>query len=126
MDRYRQSIFYHNHRCFSLYIEKIKPDLIVVHGDRVEALAGAIVGSLNNILVSHIEGGELSGTIDELIRHSVSKMSHIHLVSNEKAKKRLLQLGEYSESIFVLGSPDLDLMNEKTLPDLKTVKKYPL
>ena len=45
-------------------------------------------------------------------------------VSNEKAKKRLLQLGEYSESVFVLGSPDLDLMNEKTLPDLKTVKNY--
>jgi len=54
---------------FSTYIKNVKPDLIVVHGDRVEALAGAIVGSLNNILVAHIEGGELSGTIDELIRH---------------------------------------------------------
>ena len=49
---------------FSKYVAKIKPDLIVVHGDRVEALAGAIVGSLNNILVAHIEGGEISGTID--------------------------------------------------------------
>lgn len=72
---------------FSLYVGEIKPELIVVHGDRVEALAGAIVGSLNNILVTHIEGGEISGTIDELIRHAVSKMSHIHLVANDEAKK---------------------------------------
>ncbi|AFL69175.1 UDP-N-acetylglucosamine 2-epimerase [Sulfurospirillum barnesii] len=101
---------------FSHYIAEIKPDLIVVHGDRVEALAGAIVGSLNNILVTHIEGGEISGTIDELIRHAVSKMSHVHLVANEEAKKRLLQLGEIEESIQVIGSPDLDLMNPAHLP----------
>jgi UDP-N-acetylglucosamine 2-epimerase (hydrolysing) len=109
---------------FSQYIKQINPDLIVVHGDRVEALAGAIVGSLNNILVAHIEGGEVSGTIDELIRHSVTKMSHIHLVSNLEAKKRLLQLGEFEESVFVLGSPDLDLMLESTLPSFKTVVDY--
>ena len=109
---------------FSQYIEHVKPDLIVVHGDRVEALAGAIVGSLNNILVAHIEGGEVSGTIDELIRHSVSKMSHIHLVANNEAKNRLIQLGEFKNSIFVLGSPDLDLMNERNLPDLSTCKSY--
>ena len=109
---------------FSEYIANQKPDLIVVHGDRVEALAGAIVGSLNNILVSHIEGGEISGTIDELIRHSVSKLSHLHLVSNEEAKKRLVQMGELETSIFVIGSPDLDLMNPAYLPSLKTVKEY--
>lgn len=109
---------------FSQYIEQINPDLIVVHGDRLEALAGAIVGSLNNILVAHIEGGELSGTIDELIRHSVSKMSHIHLVANNEAKKRLIQLGEFDKSVFILGSPDLDLMNENNLPDLIKVKDY--
>ena len=109
---------------FSNYVAEKKPDLIVVHGDRVEALAGAIVGSLNNILVAHIEGGEISGTIDELIRHSVSKMSHIHLVANEEAKKRLVQLGEYENSIFVIGSPDLDLMNPSQLPALDFVKEY--
>ena len=109
---------------FSQFINQISPDLIVVHGDRVEALAGAIVGSLNNILVAHIEGGEISGTIDELIRHSVSKMSHIHLVSNIEAKRRLIQLGEFDKSIFILGSPDLDLMNEKNLPDLVKAKNY--
>ena len=109
---------------FSQYIEQINPDLIVVHGDRLEALAGAIVGSLNNTLVAHIEGGELSGTIDEVIRHSVSKMSHIHLVANDEAKKRLIQLGEFDKSIFILGSPDLDLMNENSLPNLTIVKDY--
>ena len=77
---------------FSEYIKSLNPDLIVVHGDRVEALAGAISGSINNYLVAHIEGGEVSGTIDELIRHSVSKMSHIHLVANNEAKNRPLYL----------------------------------
>ena len=109
---------------FSHYISEIKPDLIVVHGDRVEALAGAIVGSLNNILVAHIEGGEISGTIDELIRHSVSKLSQLHLVANQEARKRLIQLGEFEDSIFVLGSPDLDLMNPEHLPALEKVKNY--
>ena len=109
---------------FSHYIAEIKPDLIVVHGDRVEAMAGAIVGSLNNILVAHIEGGEVSGTIDELIRHSVSKLSHIHLVTNQEAKQRLLQLGELESSIFVIGSPDLDLMDSKNLPTLSESKTY--
>jgi len=109
---------------FSHYVKLINPDLIVVHGDRVEALAGAIVGSLNNILVAHIEGGEISGTIDELIRHSVSKLSHIHFVSNEDAKRRLIQMGEIEESIFVIGSPDIDLMNSKNLPSIEEAKKY--
>ena len=108
----------------SLHCKNNNPDLIVVHGDRVETLAGAIVGSLNNILVAHIEGGELSGTVDELIRHSVSKLSHIHFVSNEDAAKRLLQMGEIESSIFTIGSPDIDIMFSEKLPDLATAKKY--
>ncbi len=109
---------------FSGYIKNIKPDLIIVHGDRVEALAGAIVGSLNNILVAHIEGGEISGTIDGLIRHSVSKMSHIHYASNENARHRLLQMGEMKSSIKVIGSPDVDIMFSNELPSIDEVKKY--
>lgn len=109
---------------FSAYVNNIKPDLIIVHGDRVEALAGAIVGSLNNILVAHIEGGEVSGTIDELIRHSVSKMSHLHFVSNKEAESRLLQMGEMPNSIKVIGSPDVDIMFSNSLPTLETSKSY--
>ena len=108
----------------SSYVKTVAPDMIIVHGDRVETLAGAIVGSLNNILVSHIEGGELSGTVDELIRHSVSKLSHIHFVSNQEAKKRLLQMGEIKSSIFTIGSPDIDIMFSNELPNLEIVKKY--
>jgi UDP-N-acetylglucosamine 2-epimerase (hydrolysing) len=109
---------------FSEYTKTIKPDLIIVHGDRVEAMAGAIVGSLNNILVAHIEGGEVSGTIDELIRHSVSKLSHIHYVSNENAKRRLIQMGETINSIHIIGSPDIDIMFSNELPSIEEVKLY--
>lgn len=105
------------------FCKKIKPDMIIVHGDRVETLAGAIVGSFNNILVSHVEGGEISGTIDELIRHAVTKLSHIHFVSNKEAKKRLIQLGENKNSIFIIGSPDIEIMLSKDLPSLNETKK---
>lgn len=109
---------------FSHFVTGLNPDLIVVHGDRVEALAGSIVGSLNNILVAHIEGGEISGTIDELIRHATSKMSHIHYVSNDRAKQRLIQMGELSESIFVIGSPDVDIMFSPDLPGIHAVRDH--
>ena len=108
----------------SLYVKTSNPDMILVHGDRVETLAGAIVGSLNNILVAHIEGGEVSGTVDELIRHSVSKLSHIHFVSNSAAAKRLMQMGEIESSIFTIGSPDIDIMFSDSLPCISTVKDY--
>jgi UDP-N-acetylglucosamine 2-epimerase (hydrolysing) len=109
---------------FGQYVRLIQPDLVVVHGDRSEALAGAIVGSLNNVLVAHIEGGELSGTVDGLIRHSVSKMSHLHFVSNPEARRRLVQLGEDPESVFVIGSPDIDIMTSPDLPSLADVKAH--
>jgi len=109
---------------FSDYARMINPDLIIVHGDRVEALAGASVGAINNILVAHIEGGEISGTVDELIRHAVSKLSHTHFVANAEAKNRLLQMGEASNSIFEIGSPDMDAMLSENLPPLSEVKEH--
>jgi len=108
----------------SRYVQEFKPDMIVVHGDRVEALAGAMVGALRNILVAHIEGGEISGTIDEVIRHAVTKMSHIHFVANNEAANRLKQLGEHHESIFVIGSPDIDTMLSADLPSVEEAKDY--
>lgn len=108
----------------SRYVHENKPHMIVVHGDRVEALAGAIVGSMNNILVAHIEGGERSGTVDELIRHSVTKLSHFHLVSNKEAEDRIIQMGEKKDSVYVIGSPDIDVMKSGNLPSFETVKKY--
>ena len=106
------------------YVKETAPDMIIVHGDRVEPLAGAIIGALNNIRVAHIEGGEVSGTIDEIIRHSISKMSHLHFVANDQAKKRLIQLGENRETVHVIGSPDIDIMNSTDLPSLEEVQRY--
>ena len=124
-DRYYQMDLALSHTIdgFSKFIAEYEPDLIVVHGDRVEPLAASIVGALNNILVAHIEGGEVSGTIDDSIRHAISKLAHIHLVNDAKAKKRLLQLGENKDSIFIIGSPDLDILDSDTI-SLEDAKSY--
>lgn len=115
-------ILAHNILQLNKFVKKINPDMIFVHGDRVEAFAGAIVGSLNNIYVSHIEGGEISGTIDESIRHAISKLSNFHFVSNKLSKKNLIQMGENKKNIFVVGSPDIDIMLKNNF-DIKEVKK---
>lgn len=107
----------------SRYLHEYQVDMIVVHGDRVEALAGATAGALRNILVTHVEGGEISGTIDELMRHAISKLSHIHFVASDTAEKRLRQLGESPETIFKIGSPDVDAMLSAELPSLDQVKQ---
>lgn len=104
------------------YLREFPPDLLVVHGDRVETLAGAIAGVLNNVLVAHIEGGEVSGTVDELLRHAVTKLAHIHFVANEEAESRLIQMGEHPRSVFQIGSPDVDVMLSDSLPSLDEVK----
>lgn len=107
----------------SNYVNELNPDLIVIHGDRLEALAGAIVGAFNNVKVAHIEGGEVSGTIDESIRHAISKFAHVHFVANEEAKKRILQLGENGKSVYVIGSPDIDIMYSDKLPSIDDVRE---
>jgi UDP-N-acetylglucosamine 2-epimerase (hydrolysing) len=108
---------------FSNHVRQVKPDLIVVHGDRVEPLAGAIVGVLNNVKVAHIEGGEVTGTADEFMRHAISKLSSLHFVSNNEAKLRLIQLGEREKAVIVFGSPDIDIMLSDGLPKLANVKQ---
>lgn len=108
---------------FSRYIRELLPDLIVVHGDRVEALAATISGVMSNILVAHVEGGEVSGAIDESIRHAISKFAHVHFVNNTVSKTRLLQLGESSKSIFVIGSPDIDFIVKLNPIPIKEIKQ---
>lgn len=107
----------------SRFVGEQEPDLIVVHGDRLEALAGAIVGAFRNILVAHVEGGELSGTVDELIRHAVTKLSHTHFVANDAAASVLIQLGETETSVYPIGSPDIDVMLSGSLPGLPEVRE---
>ncbi|MBN2631631.1 MAG: UDP-N-acetylglucosamine 2-epimerase (hydrolyzing) [Rhodobacteraceae bacterium] len=93
---------------FSDYITEYKPHLIVIHGDRIEALAGALVAATNYIASAHIEGGEVSGTIDEMFRHCNTKLATHHFVSSDVAKRRVMALGEPEEAIHVIGSPELD------------------
>jgi UDP-N-acetylglucosamine 2-epimerase (hydrolysing) len=107
----------------SKILEENPIDLLVVHGDRVEALAGAATSSLKNIRVAHIEGGEQSGTVDNIIRHAISKFSHFHFVANSSAKKVLEKIGEKPDAIFVIGSPETDVLLSDNLPDLDSVKK---
>jgi UDP-N-acetylglucosamine 2-epimerase (hydrolysing) len=103
-------------------VHEERPDAIVVHGDRVEAMAGALVGALTNVRVVHIEGGEVSGTIDDSLRHSISKQAHVHLVANDTAARRLRQLGEERERIFVVGSPEIDILTSPSLPTARQVR----
>lgn len=93
---------------FSGFVRAHKPDLVVVHGDRVEALACALVCATNYIRCAHVEGGEVSGTIDEIFRHCNTKLSSDHFVSSKTAKSRVMALGEVPDSIYVIGSPELD------------------
>ena len=74
-------------------------------------------------MVCHIEGGELSGTVDELIRHAITKLSHVHFVANSTSKNRLLQMGESDKSVFITGSPEVDIMLSDGLPNILEVKK---
>lgn len=103
-------------------VDEFRPDLLVVHGDRIEALAGAITGALNNVRVAHIEGGEFSGTIDESLRHAITKLSHLHFVANTSAAQTVQQLGEDPSSVFVIGSPEIDLMLSPDLPKIDSVR----
>ena len=99
-----------------------QPDLVVVHGDRIEALACALVCSTNYILSAHIEGGEVSGTIDETFRHCNSKLCNHHFVSSDDAAKRVMALGEPSNCVHVIGSPEMDFHARDSGISIKDVK----
>ncbi len=109
---------------FGAWLAEARPDLVVVHGDRVEAMAGTLAASLQNIRVAHVEGGELSGTIDEHLRHAITKLCHLHLVSNDGAARRLAQLGEHPDSIHVIGSPEVDAMTRPDRPTLDDALRH--
>ena len=95
----------------------LNPDLIILMGDRYEILAASQVALLMKIRIAHISGGDTTeGAYDEAIRHSITKMSHIHFVSNKLYKKRVVQLGEQPKTVFNFGTPGLDnIFNLKLL-----------
>jgi len=102
-----------------------EPDMVIVLGDRGEMLSGAIAAIHLNIPVVHLHGGELSGTVDEPIRHAISKLSHYHFTATEGARQRLVRMGEESEHIFVTGAPGLDGLQENISLDRESLcEKY--
>lgn len=109
---------------FSDFVYEHKPDLVIVHGDRTEALAASIVCAMRNIRSAHIEGGEVSGTIDESIRHCNSKLCTHHFVSSNQACARIKALGEGEERISVIGSPELDTHRQSSVVSIEEVRDY--
>lgn len=101
----------------------IQPDIFLISVDRVETLAGAVAGAFLNIPVAHIGGGYVTGSIDESIRHAVSKLAHIHFAATEDSKQRLMRLGENPKYIFVVGAPDLDAIRQRRFAKPPEVKK---
>jgi UDP-hydrolysing UDP-N-acetyl-D-glucosamine 2-epimerase len=98
-------------------LENLRPDVLVVLGDRYEILAATTAALVARIPVGHIHGGESTeGLIDEAIRHSITKMSHLHFVVAETYRERVIQLGEDPEKIFNYGAPGLDNLTRLSLP----------
>lgn len=93
-----------------------KPDILMLLGDRGEMLAGAIAALHLNIPVVHIHGGERSGTVDEPVRHAISKMAHYHFVTTPESAKRLIRMGEEENNVHVVGAPGLDAILDMQIP----------
>ncbi|MFX0141892.1 MAG: UDP-N-acetylglucosamine 2-epimerase [Candidatus Hodarchaeota archaeon] len=96
----------------STVLLKYKPNFTLLIADRYEMLAAAIASAYNNIPIAHIQGGEVSGSIDESVRHAITKLAHVHFPSNEIAKQRILQMGENEEYVFNFGCPRIDIVKE--------------
>ena len=92
--------------------DNLKPDVVVTIADRYETLATAVAASYMNIPVAHVQGGEVTGSIDEKVRHAVTKLSNLHFVSTEKAAERVIRMGEDPATVFVTGCPSIDLAAE--------------
>ncbi len=109
---------------FADAFKEINPDLVIVLGDRYELLAACISAMTANIPIAHIHGGEITqGCIDDAIRHSITKMSHLHFVANKKYKKRVIQLGESEDRVFCVGGLGIDNIKNLKLMDLKTLEE---
>ena len=112
-------------KTYDKHLKKDKIDFVFVHGDRPEVLAAAQAAVFNNIPVCHIEAGDFSGSVDELIRHATSKLSHRFLVADEMAKQTLLQMGEKEDSIFITGNSSLAFkIEDPTKKELSLLNSY--
>ena len=103
----------------------LKPDVVVTIADRFETMATAVAASYMNIILAHTQGGEITGSIDESVRHAITKLSHIHFASSKIAYKNIIHLGEDKKNVFLTGCPSLDLAKKfpKKIDD-NLLKKY--
>lgn len=95
--------------------EKLRPDVVLINGDRFEMLPVAFAAAYSNILLAHVEGGDISGTIDESVRHAVTKLAHLHFPVTELSAQRLRQMGENSGNVFTIGSLVIDFLKSLDL-----------
>ena len=104
---------------FATEFQRLDPDLVLVIGDRYEALAAVIAASFMNITIAHIQGGEVSGSIDESIRHSITKFSHYHFPSTQRSAEYIIRMGEAPQTVFMTGCPggDYIIPLDPKLPD---------
>ncbi len=100
---------------FTTAFENLQPDFVVVIADRFECLSIAMAASYMNILLVHIEGGEVSGSIDESVRHAITKLAHLHFPATEEAARRIERMGEDPNFIFSVGSSSLDIISNLDL-----------
>lgn len=89
--------------------DNLKPDIVVTIADRFETIATAIAASYMNIPLAHVQGGEITGTIDEKVRHAITKLADIHLVSTQKAGENVIRMGEDPSSVYITGCPSIDI-----------------
>jgi UDP-hydrolysing UDP-N-acetyl-D-glucosamine 2-epimerase len=94
---------------FTNGLHTIDPDVVVICGDRFEQLAIAMAAAYLNVTIAHIEGGDVSGSIDESVRHAITKLAHLHFVTNEDAHRRVLAMGEDPRYVFNTGSLDVEV-----------------
>jgi len=97
------------------HFENLKPDIVVTVADRFETLSTAVAASYMNISLAHSQGGEVTGSIDESVRHAITKLAHIHFPATERAKDYILRMGEERESVHLTGCPAIDLVAESDL-----------
>src|SRR5437870_2481472 len=97
---------------FTNGIHALEPDIVVICGDRFEQLAIAMAAAYLNKTIAHIEGGDLSGSIDESVRHAITKLAHVHFVTNEDARRRVLAMGEDPQYVFNTGSLDVEVASQ--------------
>jgi UDP-hydrolysing UDP-N-acetyl-D-glucosamine 2-epimerase len=105
--------------------DDLKPDYVLTVADRYETMATAIAASYMNIVLVHTQGGEVTGSIDESVRHSITKLAHVHFPSTELSAKRLIKMGEKRNSIFNVGCPSIDTIKEQDL-DISSLTSFNL